>query len=83
LTEKGIKESGACWCPNCANQKNLFGKSFKYVTYVECDARGTNAQPQLCKENNIKGYPTWIINGTFVEGTQSLEELSRLSDCNI
>ena len=81
LTEKGAKEYGAFWCPNCVRQKEMFGKSFQYVTYIECDARGTNAQPQLCDENGITGYPTWIINGTKYTGTQSLEELSRISGC--
>jgi|SRR3989344_1363034 len=83
LTEKGAKEYGAFWCPNCARQKELFGKSFKYVDYVECDARGNNPQPELCKEKKIKGYPTWEYNGTFIEGTQSLEELSSMTGCTI
>ena len=81
LTEKGAKEYGAFWCPNCARQKELFGKSFKYVTYIECDARGSNPQPELCQEKKIKGYPTWEYNGTFIEGTQSLEELSNITGC--
>jgi len=81
LTKEGAVEYGAFWCPNCAKQKEMFGKSFKYITYVECDARGKDAQPLLCQENNIKGYPTWNINGTKYEGVQSLERLSSLTGC--
>ena len=83
LTEKDVKEYGAFWCPNCAKQKEMFGKSFQYVTYIECDARGKNPQPSLCKEKNIKGYPTWEYNETFLEGVQSLEELSQWTGCSL
>ncbi|HEY9887867.1 MAG TPA: hypothetical protein V6D02_05660, partial [Candidatus Obscuribacterales bacterium] len=49
------------------------------IQYVECDPEGENAQPQLCREKDIQGYPTWEIDGEFYSGTQSLEELARLS----
>ena len=83
LTEKGVKEYGAFWCPKCAEQKKMFGKSFKYVTYVECDARGNNAQPELCREKGITGYPTWEIENKLIPGIQSLENLARESSCNL
>ncbi len=83
LTEKNIKEYGAFWCQNCAEQKKLFGKSFKYVNYIECDPRGDNAQSELCQQENITGYPTWSINNTKYPGIRSLEDLSELSDCNL
>lgn len=83
LTEKNVKEYGAFWCPKCAEQKKIFGKSFQYVTYIECDARGSNAQPELCQKEGITGYPTWKINNTFYPGVRSLEELSEKSGCNL
>ncbi len=83
LTENDAKEYGAFWCPNCAEQKRLFGKSFQYITYVECDARGKDPKPQLCKEKKITGYPTWEINHTLYPGLMSLEELSTLSGCSL
>ncbi|MEK6862597.1 MAG: hypothetical protein AABW57_00325 [Nanoarchaeota archaeon] len=84
LTENDVKEYGAFWCPKCAEQKKMFEKSFKYVTYIECDARGDNAQPELCQEKNIRGYPTWIINDSLkYEGVQSLERLSQYSGCKL
>ncbi|MBU5537381.1 MAG: hypothetical protein QW818_02265 [Candidatus Aenigmatarchaeota archaeon] len=81
LTEKGAVFYGAYWCPHCAEQKKMFGPSIKFVKYVECDPKGKNAQPELCVENNIRGYPTWIIDGKSYSGVQSLEKLSKLTNC--
>ena len=80
LRNIGAKKYGAYWCPHCHDQKELFGKeAFALIDYVECDPNGQNPRPQLCNPTNIKGYPTWEINGQFYAGTQSLERLSQLS----
>ncbi len=82
LTAAGAKMYGAYWCPHCADQKKLFGDSFKYVAYVECDAKGENPNPEACKKAGIEGYPTWIFSdGNKVTGTQDLDNLSQLSNC--
>jgi len=84
LTEKGMVEYGAYWCPNCAEQKRMFGKSFKYVNYVECDARGKNGNPGLCDAKGVTGYPTWITaEGEELRGVQQLETLARISGCGL
>lgn len=83
LTEKGAVMYGAFWCPHCENQKEVFGNSFQYVNYVECDPNGYNAQPWLCKEKQITGYPTWIINEQSFEGEQTLQKLSQLTNCEL
>ncbi|MDJ0554534.1 MAG: vitamin K epoxide reductase family protein [Microcoleaceae cyanobacterium MO_207.B10] len=81
LTAIGAKKYGAFWCPHCQEQKQLFGKeAFPEINYIECDPRGKNGQPELCQAANIKGYPTWEINGNFYSGLQSLEKLGDLSD---
>src|SRR5579885_3423480 len=36
LTTKQAKMYGAFWCPHCAEQKEMFGSSFKYAPYIEC-----------------------------------------------
>lgn len=79
LTAQGATMYGAYWCPHCADQKELFGEAVKDIQYVECAADGENAQPELCREKNIQGYPTWEIGGEFYPGTQPLAELARLS----
>lgn len=81
LAEKGAKMYGADWCPHCKNQKNEFGASFQYVSYVECDPAGPNANPKACEAAGIQGYPTWIINGLKYGGEQDLVTLSKISGC--
>ncbi|MEM6520084.1 MAG: hypothetical protein AAF892_07430 [Cyanobacteria bacterium P01_D01_bin.71] len=79
LTEQGAAMYGAFWCPHCEDQKALFGDAVDSVPYVECAPDGENAQPQLCVDKAIQGYPTWEINGEFYPGARSLEELAQLS----
>ena len=79
LSEKGFAMAGTDWCSNCKKQKNIFGKSFKYVNYQNCD---TNKE--WCESKGVERYPTWILpDGTRIEGTQDAQDLSRLSRCDI
>jgi len=79
LASKKLTMYGASWCPHCKAQKALFGDSFKYASYVEC-----TTNPNLCLQNGIQGYPTWIdANGQKYEGEQSLEKLSEISGCTL
>ena len=77
LFEKGATMYGTEWCSHCQNQKKTFGKSFKYVDYVDCDK-----DRDECLRNGVKGYPTWIINGEKYSGEQSLQRLASLTDCS-
>ncbi|MEB3280254.1 MAG: vitamin K epoxide reductase family protein [Lyngbya sp.] len=80
LTQVGAKMYGAFWCGHCQTQKQLFGKeAVTKLTYIECDPEGKNPQPDLCKAANIKGYPTWEVNGQQYSGVQRLEKLAELS----
>lgn len=82
LTESGVTMFGTFWCPHCKDQKELFGKSFQYVNYVECSLPDGNSQTEFCKKKDIRGYPTWEFeNGTQIEGTASLEVLSQKTAC--
>ncbi len=78
LTEKGATMYGTAWCSHCKNQKELFGNSFKYVDYVDCDYN-----KQECLDNGVRGYPTWKINGENYPGEQSLYKLASLSGCDL
>lgn len=80
LANEGAKMYGAYWCPHCAEQKELFGDAEDAIPYVECAADGENAQPQLCEEKGIQGYPTWEIGGEFYMGARSLNNLAELSN---
>lgn len=79
LRKIGAKMYGAYWCPHCSQQKELFGAAFRSIDYVECDPDGANGRPALCKSAKITGYPTWEIKGKLYPGTQSLEDLAKLS----
>ena len=80
LTKTDAKFYGAYWCPHCVEQKELFGASSRRLPYVECSPGGPSApQATVCKENDIKSYPTWVINGARYTGTQTLDALAQFS----
>ena len=84
LTEKGAVMYGAFWCPHCADVKKMFGESFRYVEYVECDPRGENEQSLLCIEKEIESYATFEFNDdpeTRLIGEPTFEELAAASGC--
>jgi hypothetical protein len=82
LSQKGAVMYGAYWCPHCQDQKDLFGQSFDLINYQECDAKGENGNPEVCTREDIKGYPTWKIPGQpALEGTQSLDKLAQIAQC--
>lgn len=80
LSDAGAKEYGAYWCPNCQEQKKLFGKSFKHVNYIECaSGRGQTA---TCQKAGIEAYPTWEFkDGSREVGMMTLKELSAKTGC--
>lgn len=83
LSEKDVVMYGAFWCPHCKNQKTDFGKSFKYITYIECaEPSNPNVQTQACKDAGINSYPTWeFADKTQQSGKLSMEYLSQKSGC--
>ena len=82
LAEKGVKFYGAFWCPHCNEQKKLFGKSAKYLDYVECSTPDRRGQTPVCIGKDIGSYPTWEFpDGSRKTGLVSLEELGSKSGC--
>lgn len=78
LTNANLTMYGTDWCTHCQNQKKLFGKSFKYINFINCDTKS-----EICKVEGITGYPTWKINGTSYPGEKSFLELSQLTGCTL
>lgn len=77
LAQRGATMYGAYWCPHCQNEKQAFGNSFRFVSYVEC-----SAESKRCLDAGVKGYPTWIFaDGRKFEGEQGIEKLSQESGC--
>lgn len=78
LTKNGAVMYGTSWCGHCKTQKDLFGASFKYITYVDCELK-----EDICKQEGIVSYPTWKFKEDNVtkEGAQTLSSLSKLANC--
>ena len=82
LTEKGVKFYGVYWCPHCSDQKKMFGDDLRYITYVECDPRGANADPAACKAAGVQRYPTWGFPGQEnLVGPQEPADLAKKANC--
>lgn len=84
LKDRGVMMYGAYWCPHCAEEKELFGASFKQAPYTECGVEGnTRLESQVCKDAGIQRFPTWQFppTGERVEGNLSLEALSDRTGC--
>ena len=81
LKDKGTVFYGAFWCPHCQDQKAEFGSSAKSLPYIEC-SNPDNSQTQICIDNKIEGYPTWVFkDGSRVTGKQSFETLAQKTGC--
>ena len=86
LTQNDVMMYGSIQCSVCSSQKELFGSSFSYATYVECHPSGLNPQTELCLSKGIERTPTWTMesNGNVIKtavGYQTIEELSEFSGC--
>jgi len=83
LQENGAKFYGASWCPRCDEQKDLFGASAHRLPYIECSPDGRNGvMAFVCVVKDIRGYPTWIIDGERYRGVITPEQLARYSGFN-
>src|SRR5579863_2687708 len=73
---------GAYWCPHCHNQKNEFGDAAQYLPYVECSLPDGSGQTQICIDNDIKNYPTWVFpDGSRLVGETPIATLSEKTGC--
>jgi hypothetical protein len=84
LTQKQVKMYGLYWCTHCAEQKEMFGSSFKHINYIECGIKGSHDEEPVCKEAGVKNFPTWeFADGTRKEGSQPLQVLSEKTSCSL
>jgi hypothetical protein len=84
LSSKQVKMYGAYWCPHCAEQKEEFGKAFRYVNYVECAIKNSSEMASACRAAGVQHYPTWQFGASpLVEGKFPLQELSDKTGCSL
>ncbi len=80
LKDSGVVMYEAYWCGVCEWQLEQFGEeAAEILERVECDPRGENAQPQLCRQANVRAYPSWEIDGELFRGGLSLQQLADFS----
>jgi hypothetical protein len=84
LASKQAKMYGLYWCPHCAEQKEMFGKAFRYVPYVECAIKGSRELAPACTAAGIKLFPSWQFGANPPkEGVFPMEELSDKTGCTL
>jgi hypothetical protein len=80
LKQIGAKFYATYWCAYCNKQRQMFGQqAFTQINSIECDPRGQNPRPDLCRKAKISAFPTWEINGQKYSGMQPLEQLAQIS----
>ncbi len=79
LQSAGLVIYGADWCPYCTQLVDLLGgKDVVAPIYVECTENET-----LCREKNIEGYPTVLIEGERYRGSRTVEAFASETGCTI
>lgn len=82
INDKGVIFYGAYWCPHCLAEKQLFGKSAKYLPYVECSLPDQAGRTQACIQAGIDSYPTWqFADGSRESGELAIEQLAQKTGC--
>ncbi|MBI2665085.1 hypothetical protein HYX12_00505 [Candidatus Woesearchaeota archaeon] len=86
MTEKGVVMYSSFRCGVCIKSEEMLGESMKYINRVECHPQGENSQAGLCRQKDITGTPTWILepNGKEVKrnvGFLDVDQLRRFSGC--
>ncbi len=76
LTQKGAIFYTSESCPDCKQQRRLFGNTaFDFLNYIDC----TENSPQC---SSLKSIPAWKVNNTMLYGVKTTQELRVLSGCN-
>ncbi len=85
LAAKQAKMYGLYWCPHCADQKAMFGASFRYIPYVECAIKGSPKElAPACKVAGVRLFPSWQFGiDPPHEGVLSLQALSQKTGCSL
>jgi glutaredoxin len=85
VASKQARMYGLYWCPHCADQKEMFGASFRYIPYQECAVKNSPHQlTEECKAAGAKLFPSWQFgNNPPKEGVLSLDELRDKTGCSL
>ena len=78
LTENGVIMYGLDTCPACAQQKRVFGTSFKHITYIE-GSRSPNEYREAAVA--FDAIPAWRFGDEFTTGVMGIGELAERGGC--
>ncbi len=79
LSDRGAVMYGTYSCSFCRKQKQLFGDSFRFISYVEC-----TQEPDRCVADGIDVTPIWLFpNEKKAIGLQSFEALAAETGCSL
>jgi len=68
LAQKEVTMYGADWCPHCQKQKQLFGKSAKYLPYVDIKILDQlNSAEIIRKIKKVMRHPLLIDCKNFLD----------------
>lgn len=82
LTDAGAVMYGSDSCRSCQEQKEFFGESAEYLTFVECDKDAKNNDHEACEFVKINAYPTWMFGEeNYLVGKQTYKALSDKTGC--
>lgn len=79
LKDAGAKMYGVSWSPDVEEQLEMLGEAKEKITYVDCD-EATGEEADVCTDINV--YPTWVIDGEMIKGKQTINALSKATNCN-
>ncbi len=63
-------------CGWCAKQKQDLGEYSDYFEFIDI-----SQNPEILKQYNIKGTPSWIMDGVVYSGYQTVKELKQITGC--
>ena len=82
IKNSGATFYGAFWCPHCQAQKAEFGRAERLLPYVECSTPDGQSSLQVCVDNGVKEYPTWVFkDGSRQTGEMQLADLAQKTGC--
>lgn len=63
-------------CVHCEHQKFILGSYYDMFNVTDCLDNS-----ERCSFYKITATPTWVINGSEIEGVKTIQDLKKLTEC--
>jgi hypothetical protein len=77
LADSGLILYAVDWCSYCSAQRQILGDYISHISYIDCDLAVD------CRDAGVQGYPTFGYEGKLYPGLKQLDELSKLTGCDL